>query len=118
MKIKHLSEDGWQQVHNGTVLFQTAFEGAEIRAPFHIFWTKMEAGTEMEVGKGHPESELFIIIRGTGKVTVGTEECEVKEGDAIYAPPRAAHWFKNDSTGELHVIGVKYLEIDENPKVS
>ena len=114
MKIKHLTQDGWWRGHNGTVLIHRAFMETDIRAPFRMSWAIIEAGTEMEIDEGHPKTELFIIIRGTSKLTIGKEEYEVKEGDTVYVPPHTAHWFKNDSKEDLHLIFVKYIETDGN----
>ncbi len=114
MIVNQLTQDGWRRVHNGTALWHRAFMETEIRAPFRMFWAIIEAGTEMEIDKGHQETELFIIIRGRSKLTIGKEECEVKEGDTAYVPPHTAHWLKNDSKEDLHLIVVKYLETDEN----
>ena len=114
MIINQLTHDGWRRVHNGTALWHRAFAETEIRAPFRMFWVIIEAGTEMEIDKGHPETELFIIIRGKSKLVIGKEECEVTEGDTACVPPNTSHWFKNDSKANLHLIGVKYVETDEN----
>ena len=118
MKIKRLTQDSWRPIHNGTVLIHRAFMETEIRAPFRMFWAKMEAGTEMEIDKGHPKTELFVIIRGMSKLIIGKEKYEVKEGDTVYVPPHAVHWFKNDSKEDLHFIVVKYLETEENAEVT
>ena len=112
MKINRLTPNGWRRIHKGTVLMHLIFTKAEIRTPFRAFWAKVEAGTEMEIDKGHQETELFIIIRGRSKLTIGKEECEVKEGDTAYVPPHTAHWLKNDSKEDLHLIVVKYLETE------
>ena len=97
-----------QQVHNGTMLFQTAFKEAEVWAPFHIFWTKMEQVLRWRLEKDIQNPSCSSKFTGKVRLQLVT----------IYAPPHAAHWFKNDSNEELHVIGVNYLEIDEDPEVS
>ena len=65
MKINRLTPNGWRRIHKGTVLMHLIFTKAEIRTPFRAFWAKVEAGTEMEIDKGYPEGELFIITRGS-----------------------------------------------------
>jgi mannose-6-phosphate isomerase-like protein (cupin superfamily) len=110
MKIGHLTEEGWKRIHSGTVLAHFSLSKAEIRAPFRVFWAKVEAGTEMTVDTGHPEGELFIITSGHGKAFVGEEEREVSEGDTIYVPPNTPHWFNNDSGAEITCICIKYQE--------
>lgn len=110
MKVSRLTEKGWKRIHSGSVLGHFTLSSAEIRAPFMLIWWKIEANTEMTIDKGHPEGEVFVIISGTGTLTVGEEEREVKEGETIYVPPRVPHWVNNDSDEEIIGICIKYQE--------
>ncbi len=110
MKISHLTNDGWKRIHSGTVLAHFTLSKAEIRAPFRVFWARLEAGTEMAIDMGHPECELFITTSGHGKAIVGDEECEIMEGDTIFVPPNTSHRFNNYSNEEIAIICIKYQE--------
>lgn len=49
------------------------------------------------VGRHHhtETEEVYYILHGTGRMTVGDEVREVAAGDAIYIPPRSVHSLEN-----------------------
>lgn len=50
----------------------------------------------------HPHTEeIYYILRGTGRMTVGTEEREVGPNDGIRIPPGARHTIRNTGTEPL-----------------
>ncbi len=113
MEIRRHVKDGWVSVHNNTVLYQPIFSAPEIGAPFELFSAIIEGGKTMETEPGHRETELFLMVRGTGTAIVGGEEVEVAEGDTIYIPPFSDHSIRNESSGESRVTGIKYQEPDK-----
>lgn len=51
----------------------------------------------------HPVSEqVYVIVRGTGTMTVGGEQAEVREGDLVLVPPKTPHAIAN--TGDRTLI--------------
>lgn len=48
----------------------------------------------------HDEKETFIILSGTGMMTVGEETAPVEKGDVIYLPPFKEHTIHNTSKTE------------------
>lgn len=50
----------------------------------------------------HPRTEeIYYILRGTGRMTVGSEERQVGPGDGILIPPDTRHTIRNTGTGPL-----------------
>ncbi|HSH58521.1 MAG TPA: cupin domain-containing protein [Acidimicrobiales bacterium] len=44
----------------------------------------------------HPFSEqVYVIVRGTGRMTVGEDQAEVREGDLVLVPPETSHSIAN-----------------------
>jgi mannose-6-phosphate isomerase-like protein (cupin superfamily) len=44
----------------------------------------------------HPQTEeIYYILEGEGRMTIGDETCEVEPGDAIAIPPGAVHTITN-----------------------
>ena len=55
----------------------------------------------------HPkEEELYYILCGKGTVTIGDQEREVKEGDALYVPIGVKHKIVNTGSEELRSVFV------------
>jgi mannose-6-phosphate isomerase-like protein (cupin superfamily) len=59
-------------------------------------YSKYEPGTSIHKRHSHPHAEeLMYILSGRGKAGVHDEEFEVGEGDTIWVPRGAPHWFYN-----------------------
>ncbi len=43
----------------------------------------------------HPWEHEIFVLKGKGKIRIGKEEYEVKEGDFIYIPPCKEHYYEN-----------------------
>ena len=53
-----------------------------------------------------PVEEIYLILKGGGLMKVGTEEREVKEGDAIWIPVGEPHRLENTHDDILWVLVV------------
>jgi mannose-6-phosphate isomerase-like protein (cupin superfamily) len=58
------------------------------------------------VGRHHhlETEEIYYILEGRGRMTVGAEIMEVGAGDAIFIPLRAAHTLENRGPGPLRLL--------------
>lgn len=53
----------------------------------------------------HPQTEeIYYILEGTARMTIGEETCEVEPGDAIAIPPGAVHTITNDGEVTLKFL--------------
>jgi mannose-6-phosphate isomerase-like protein (cupin superfamily) len=53
----------------------------------------------------HPETEeIYYILEGTGRITIGSEACDVGPGDAIAIPPGAVHTIRTTSDVPLKFL--------------
>lgn len=53
----------------------------------------------------HPQTEeIYYILEGTARMTIGDETCEVGPGDAIAIPPGAVHTIQNDGADTLKFL--------------
>jgi len=48
--------------------------------------------------------EIYYIIQGRGRMSVGTEVCDVRAGDAILIPLRQVHCLHNIGNGDLVLL--------------
>lgn len=53
--------------------------------------------------KPHNQDELYYVVRGKGRMRIGSEDHEVKSGSVIFVEARAEHRFF-DITDELMVL--------------
>ncbi len=53
-----------------------------------------------------PVEEIYLIFKGNGRMTVGSETKEVKEGDAIWIPVGEPHALENTGDNEIFVLVV------------
>lgn len=54
----------------------------------------------------HHNEEVYIILRGTGEMTVGDEELAISAGSAVYLPPNVPHALRNTGGEDLLVLWV------------
>ncbi len=89
MKIKRFSKEKAQSGHNGTILTDEVIpEG--MKPPFDSAWGYLENNSKMEV-HSHPVEEIYIVIKGEGKVMVADEVEDVTVGDVVEIPPDKEH---------------------------
>lgn len=75
--------------------------------------------TWVEVGPGasqrphdHGPEQVYVVVRGSGRMRVGDEEREVTVGDLVYVPPGATHGIENPSDGPLTYISAATPNLD------
>ncbi len=60
-----------------------------------VTWVEVPAGAGQR-SHVHPLSEqVYVIVRGTGTMTVGDQQAEVREGDLVLVPPDTWHSIAN-----------------------
>ena len=52
----------------------------------------------------HPTVENYVILKGTGVVTVGEETETVGEYDSVYIPANVSHRLQNIGTEDMHLM--------------
>jgi mannose-6-phosphate isomerase-like protein (cupin superfamily) len=53
----------------------------------------------------HSADEVYVVMAGSGRLTVGEQTWEVRTGDVLYVPAEEAHRF-HDVTADLHLVVV------------
>jgi len=66
---------------------------------------------DLEPGDGprlhrHAYEELFIVLEGRAKFTVGSDTIEAREGQVLIVQPRVPHKFVNSGNGPLRQIDI------------
>ena len=66
-----------------------------------VTWVDVPPGGEQRA-HSHPDSEqVYVIVRGTGRIRVAGDSEQVREGDLVFIPPAAEHGIVNDGTETL-----------------
>lgn len=72
-----------------------------------VTWLELPAGAEQSL-RSHEEAEqAYIVVRGTGSMSVAGDTQRVAEGDLILVPPATDHSIANDGDSELACISVQ-----------
>jgi mannose-6-phosphate isomerase-like protein (cupin superfamily) len=69
-----------------------------------VTWVDVPAGAEQRA-HSHPDSEqVYVIVRGRGRMSVAGDVEEVGEGDLVFIPPATSHGIVNDGAETLVYI--------------
>jgi mannose-6-phosphate isomerase-like protein (cupin superfamily) len=69
-----------------------------------VTWVDVPPGGEQRA-HSHPDSEqVYVIVRGSGRMRVAGDDERVSEGDLVFIPPAAEHGILNDSAEPLVYI--------------
>jgi quercetin dioxygenase-like cupin family protein len=80
------------------------YEGRD-EVPISMFLTRYERGEGPDL-HFHPYAEVFVVLEGTARFTVGEEEVVVEAGNVVVVPPQTVHGFKNPGDPILRVHSV------------
>ena len=69
-----------------------------------VTWVDVPPGTEQR-SHSHPDAEqVYVIVRGRGRMLVAGDVEEVTEGDLVFIPPATQHGIVNDGPETLVYI--------------
>lgn len=78
-----------------------------------IHETTLEEGASIGLHPHEGNEEVYIVVKGKGRMTVDGEEMEMVPGDACLTKDGSKHKFENIGDGELRVI---VIEAVKDPK--
>jgi len=73
--------------------------------PYSLAYAMVEAGKSSYRHK-LKQTEVYFIIKGTGKMHIDTESREVAAGDAVVIPAQALQWIENTGTHTLEFLAI------------
>jgi mannose-6-phosphate isomerase-like protein (cupin superfamily) len=72
-----------------------------------VTWLEVPVGCEQTL-RSHEEAEqVYVVVRGSGSMSVAGDTQQVSEGDLILVPPATEHSVANDGEGELACVSVQ-----------
>ena len=107
---RNRSEAPWRE-RDGLVSRILLQEGDPPETRMTVTWVDVEPGSAQRPHSHAPE-QVYVILRGEGKMMVGGEERLVGEGDLIHIPPDTAHGIENTSDGVLTYVSAATPGVD------
>jgi mannose-6-phosphate isomerase-like protein (cupin superfamily) len=106
MLVRRLSEAPVEEYHRlrSHVLMDAGELGARNMS---VTWLEVPAGAEQTL-RSHEEGEqAYVVVRGSGSMSVAGDTQRVEEGDLILVPPATDHAIANDGDSELAFVSVQ-----------
>jgi mannose-6-phosphate isomerase-like protein (cupin superfamily) len=72
-----------------------------------VTWLEVPAGVEQTLHSDEEAEQVYVVVRGSGQMTVAGDTGDVGEGDLILVPPATDHSIANGGDGELACISVQ-----------
>ncbi len=72
-----------------------------------VTWLEITPGSEQTLRSQEEGEQVYVVVRGTGTMSVAGDTQQVEEGDLILVPPATDHSVANDGDGELACISVQ-----------
>jgi quercetin dioxygenase-like cupin family protein len=94
---RNRSEAPWRE-RDGLVSRVILHEGDPPETKLMVTWVDVNPGSGQRPHSHAPE-QVYVIVRGEGKMRVGDEERRVVEGDLIHIPSDTLHGIENSSDG-------------------
>jgi mannose-6-phosphate isomerase-like protein (cupin superfamily) len=66
-----------------------------------VTWVECQPGSQQARHRHPTQEQVYVIVRGQGRMLVGDEERAVGEGTMVFVPPGAEHAIRNDSPEPL-----------------
>jgi mannose-6-phosphate isomerase-like protein (cupin superfamily) len=72
-----------------------------------VTWIVLPAGAEQEL-RSHEEAEqAYVVVRGSGTMSVAGDTQSVTEGDLILVPPATEHSVRNDGNEDFACLSIQ-----------
>ena len=66
-----------------------------------VTWVDVAPGAEQHAHSHEDSEQIYVIVRGRGRMQVAGDEEEVGEGDLVFIPPATDHGIVNDGDETL-----------------
>jgi mannose-6-phosphate isomerase-like protein (cupin superfamily) len=72
-----------------------------------VTWLSVPAGAEQTLHSHEESEQVYVVVSGSGSMSVAGDTQQVGEGDLILVPPATAHSISNDGSDELACISIQ-----------
>jgi mannose-6-phosphate isomerase-like protein (cupin superfamily) len=72
-----------------------------------VTWIDVPSGIDQSLHSHEEAEQVYIVVKGAGKMTVAGDTQPISEGDLILVPPATDHSIANDGAGDLCCVSVQ-----------
>jgi mannose-6-phosphate isomerase-like protein (cupin superfamily) len=72
-----------------------------------VTWLEVPAGVEQTLHSHEEGEQVYVVVKGSGRMSVAGDTQAVDIGDLILVPPATDHAISNDGEGELACLSVQ-----------
>ena len=106
MLVRRLAEaptEEWHRLRNH-ILMDAGELGSRNMS---VTWLEVPAGIDQELHSHEEAEQVYIVVSGSGTMTVAGDKQEVAEGDLVLVPPATDHSIANDGEAVLACVSVQ-----------
>ena len=106
MLVRRLSEASVEEWHRlrSHVLMDAGELGSRNMS---VTWLEVPSGVEQTLHSDEEAEQVYVVVRGQGRMTVAGDTGEIAEGDLVLVPPATDHAIANTGDGELACVSVQ-----------
>ena len=106
MLVRRLSEASVEEWHRlrSHVLMDAGELGSRNMS---VTWLEVPSGVEQTLHSDEEAEQVYVVVRGQGRMSVAGDTGELAEGDLVLVPPATDHAIANTGEGELACISVQ-----------
>jgi mannose-6-phosphate isomerase-like protein (cupin superfamily) len=72
-----------------------------------VTWLDVPGGVEQELHSHEEAEQVYVVVRGDGRMTVAGDTQAIRQGDLVMVPPATDHSIANDGDAELCCVSVQ-----------
>lgn len=72
-----------------------------------VTWLAVPGGVEQRLRSHEQAEQAYVVVRGSGSMSVAGDTQTVTEGDLVLVPPATEHSVRNDGDDELACVSIQ-----------
>jgi mannose-6-phosphate isomerase-like protein (cupin superfamily) len=72
-----------------------------------VTWLSVPAGARQTLRSDEESEQAYVVVRGSGSMSVAGDTQQVGEGDLILVPPATEHSISNEGEAELACVSIQ-----------
>ena len=106
MLVRRLSDAPAEEWHR--LRYHALMDAGELGARnMSVTWLEIPAGAEQTLRSDQGGEQVYVVIRGAGRMSVAGDTQEVAEGDLILVPPATDHAIANNGDDAFACVSVQ-----------
>lgn len=106
MLVRRLSEAPAEEWHR--LRYHALMDAGQLGARnMSVTWLEIPAGTEQTLRSDEGGEQVYVVVRGSGAMSVAGDTQDVGEGDLILVPPATDHSVANNGEETLTCVSVQ-----------